>query len=66
MHFFRKIKGSGNSFIEAAQRAREEQRKRKALMLRKKLRKAKKRVRFLQQQLHIVAKVQDFVLKRFA
>lgn len=39
----RKLKGPGQSYMEAAQRAREEQRKRKAQLLQKKLRKAKKR-----------------------
>lgn len=42
--FNRRTKGVGHSIFEAAQRVREEQRKRKALLLRKKLRKAKKRV----------------------
>ncbi|KAG6452688.1 hypothetical protein O3G_MSEX007724 [Manduca sexta] len=39
----RKSRGPGHSYLEAAQRAREEQRKRKAQLLQKKLRKARKR-----------------------
>ncbi|CAB3231351.1 unnamed protein product [Arctia plantaginis] len=39
----RKSKGPGHSYLEAAQKAREEQRKRKAQLLQKKLRKARKR-----------------------
>ncbi|KAJ0181298.1 hypothetical protein K1T71_003383 [Dendrolimus kikuchii] len=39
----RKSRGPGHSYLEAAQKIREEQRRRKAQMLQKKLRKAKKR-----------------------
>ncbi|CAH1643344.1 unnamed protein product [Spodoptera littoralis] len=39
----RKMRGPGHSFLEAAQKTREEQRKRKAQLLQKKLRKARKR-----------------------
>ncbi|CAH0600424.1 unnamed protein product [Chrysodeixis includens] len=39
----RKMRGPGHSYLEAAQKAREEQRKRKAQLLQKKLRKARKR-----------------------
>ncbi|XP_075983810.1 extracellular sulfatase Sulf1 isoform X2 [Anticarsia gemmatalis] len=39
----RKTRGPGHSYLEAAQKARDEQRKRKAQLLQKKLRKAKKR-----------------------
>lgn len=39
----RKSKGTGHSYLEAAQKARDEQRKRKTQLLQKKLRKAKKR-----------------------
>ncbi|XP_047030363.1 extracellular sulfatase SULF-1 homolog [Helicoverpa zea] len=39
----RKMRGAAHSYLEAAQKAREEQRKRKAQLLQKKLRKARKR-----------------------
>lgn len=44
MFFFRKSKGQGHNYWEAAQRARELRKKLKAERLRKKLRKAKKKV----------------------
>lgn len=40
----RKSRGPGHSYLESAQKAREEQRKRKGQLLQKKLRKARKRV----------------------
>lgn len=41
---FRKNRGSGHNYFEAAQKAKEERRKLKEQRLRKKMRKAKKKV----------------------
>lgn len=41
---FRKNRGPGHSYLEAAQKAKEERRKLKEQRLRKKMRKAKKKV----------------------